>query len=158
MKAKINIMENSSVPFFQIDFSISQTLDKLSLSELIKRKFPNIQLFPREKFLLNERFIEWLRKGYKVTTIRYRRGGIDFPVKKMMSVFPTRDFSSRLSGREVGKVRISKFSVKKFGDLDDMDAKRDGFDRIEELKEVLFHIYGRIQDREYISIYNIELI
>jgi hypothetical protein len=128
------------------------------LIKLLKAKFPNTEFFSRKKFLLNEKFIEWLRRGYKVTTIRYREGGIDFPVKKTMPVFPTKEFSLRSSGREAGKVRISKFSIKKFGDLDEFDAKRDGFDRSEELKEVLSRIYGKIREGEYVSIYNIEFI
>ena len=158
MKSKKDILLNSSVPFFQIDFSIREVVDEINLRKLLKTKFPNTELFPRDKFLLNVRFIEWLRRGYKVTTVRYRRGGIDFPVKKVMPIFPTRDFSSNLSGGETGKVIISKFSVKKFGDLDEFDAKRDGFNRSEELKEVLSRIYGKIREGEFVSIYNIEFI
>lgn len=152
-----DISINLSAPFFQIDLSGGKALDEIILRELLKNKFPNTELFSRKKFLLYEGFIEWLRRGYKVTTIRYRRGGIDFPVEKMMPLFPTEDFSSISFGGEAGKVKISKFSVKKFGDLDDFDAKRDGFDRSEELKEVLSRIYGKIQEGEYVSIYNIEL-
>jgi hypothetical protein len=55
-------------------------------------------------------------------------------------------------------VRISKFSVKKFGDSDDFDAKRDGFDRREALKGVLSRIYGKIAESESVSIYNIGII
>jgi hypothetical protein len=80
------------------------------------------------------------------------------PVKKIMQLFPTKDFSSNASEKEAGRVKITKFAVKKFGDLDDFDARRDGFDRQEELKEVLFNIYGEIREDEYISIYNIEFI
>jgi len=157
---KINedILMNLSSPFFQVDFSKSDILDEMALKELLKVNFPDIQLFHRQKFLLYEEFIEWVRRGYKATTVRYRKDGIDYPVNKIMPLFPTRDFSSNSSPKEAGKVKISKFSVKKFRDLDDFDAQRDGFGRVEELKGVLSQIYGKIQVDEYVSIYNIDFI
>jgi carbamoyltransferase len=153
-----NLLMNISAPFFQVDLSKSEVVDGKKLRKLLKSKFPKIKLIPREKFLLYEGFIEWLKRDYKFTTIRYKKGGIDFPIRKMMHLFPTQDFSSISSGREVGKVKLTKYSVKKFGELDDFDAKRDGFDSTKKLKEVLSHIYGKIQEEEYISIYNIEII
>lgn len=153
-----NILMNVSALFFQIDLSKKDVLDEKQLEKLLKNQFPKIKLIPRNKFLLYEGFIEWLKRDYKVTTIRYIKGGIDFPVKKIMPIFPTKDFSSISSGREAGKVKLTKYSVKKFGELDDFDAKRDGFDSTEELKKMLSRIYGKIQEEEYISIYNIEII
>lgn len=143
---------------YQIDLSKNKVLDEKKLRDILKSRFSDLELFPRQKILLYEEFIKWIKRGYKTTTIRYKRGGIDFPVKNTLPLYPTKDFSSETSESEARQVKISKFSIKRFKDLGDQDARKDGFNNLEELKKVLFNIYGKINEDEYISIYNIDLI
>jgi hypothetical protein len=54
-----------------------------------------------------------------------------------------------------GALQISRVTYKSFGDLDQGDARRDGFKSIRELFGVLQEIYGPIADEEIVTIYEV---
>jgi hypothetical protein len=60
-----------------------------------------------------------------------------------------------LENPQVGTVEISKIAIKRFGDLDDRDGKRDGFSGAAELSLALQKYYGPIASQELVTIYDI---
>lgn len=117
-----------------------------------------LSLFRRKKFNLNKEFIKWLHYGKKITTIRYKSGGLDIPESFEISMFSTPQFEKDLRSDDyVGLAEISKYQIKRFSDLDRIDAINDGFRDVEELRSTLFEIYGDIPANEYVTIYYIYL-
>lgn len=117
----------------------------------------NMPLVPRTRFALEREYINWVRTGRKTTTVRYNKGAIDVPEKLRLEVVPTSDFekigdNDRLS---VDTYDILRLSIKRFGDLNDVDGKRDGFADADELRTTLQRIYGPIDADELVTIYHI---
>ena len=96
--------------------------------------------------------------GRKITTIRYKPGGIEIPESFEIPMFATPQFEKDLNSNEyVGVAEISKYQIKQFSNLDSIDAANDGFRSLNELRETLFEIYGNITEHEYVTIYYIYL-
>ncbi len=140
-----------------IVFGADLIVNETELSALLSERFPGIKSFPRDKFLLNEKFINWLKNGRKTTTIRYKKVGIDFPVATCLPLIPTKDFSKNRGEAPVGFLKIRKYIIKKYRDLNETDARNDGFKTLTELRSVLFDIYGAIQEDDYVSIYYVQI-
>jgi len=121
-----------------------------------KLSYGDNELFPRSRFLLYSPYIDWIRTGKKSTTVRYRKGGIDFPTGSVLPLFPSNDFSNNHSD-SIGELVINEYRLKQIGMLSEEDACKDGFNSLQELQEILQTIYGQIQSNEYVSIYSISL-
>ncbi len=115
-------------------------------------------LIPRDRFLLNAVFFDWLKHGKKVTTIRYRKGAIEYPIDVVMPLYVTEDYSKSPRGGKEASVRVRGYHVKSFGELTDNDAIRDGFKNASELHTILGRIYGSVSNNDPVAIYGIELI
>ena len=130
----------------------------LNIMEILQKHFPFLTLFPRKRFQLFDEYVEWVRSGRKVTTIRYKSGGIDYPERKMFELFATKSFKPDSPEEHISKIVVSKVIFKRFGDLSLKDAINDGFKSLEELINILTEIYGNIQDDEVVSVYSISLV
>ncbi|HKI62016.1 MAG TPA: carbamoyltransferase C-terminal domain-containing protein [Mariprofundaceae bacterium] len=119
--------------------------------------FPNVPQYSRDRFLLFKPYIDLVREGKKTTTIRYRKDGIDYPSKAILSLFPTLNFSHE-HGKKIGELKIDGFKLKKYSELTYEDAVNDGFDNLEMLQKTLFSIYGDLKSEELVSIYSISPI
>ena len=115
-------------------------------------------LAPRSRFLLQADFFQWLKEGRKRTTVRYRKGRIDYPSVCVAPLWVTEDFSHDPRGEQEGSLRITHYGVNKFSELTDADAIADGFSTRSELLAVLQKIYGEIKPEEEVSIYGVEWI
>jgi uncharacterized protein YqfB (UPF0267 family) len=129
--------------------------NEIDLSEILHKCFPFKSLFPRGRFQLFEEYVGWLRSGRKVTTIRHKRGGIDFPVQIFFKLFSTETFKPDSPERYIGNISVGKIVFKKFSALTLNDAKNDGFNSLRELRTVLTEIYGSIRGDEIVTIYSI---
>lgn len=127
-------------------------------TELSISNFTNTIPIYRHKFNLYHEYIDWLYYGRKVTTIRYKPNGFDYPCFQCLPMYETEDFSfNNKSDKYVGHVEIGSIEVKQFGQLDHTDAVNDGFKSLEELKTALTTIYTNITETSYVTIYHIYL-
>jgi uncharacterized protein YqfB (UPF0267 family) len=147
-------------PTFQvsIDFEQNPLITESEIIYQLSKKASNKKISCRKKFLLFAEFVDWLIIGRKTTTIRFSNKAIDIPANNILPLIPTIDFSSKIKEKSIGYVAISKFIIKKYKDLNESDAKNDGFSTLDELKKVLKEIYKKIKDDEYVTIYTIKLI
>ncbi|MCW8889348.1 MAG: hypothetical protein OQL20_01655 [Sedimenticola sp.] len=127
------------------------------LADSLPEQYPNLTVTARERFLLLDKYIEWIKKGKKITTIRYKKGAIDRPEAICLPLHATNDFSQEYS-HVAGRLLITGYELKPFGSLTNRDAMNDGFSGITELHMTLQDIYGPIENHELISVYTIELI
>ena len=112
----------------------------------------------REKFSLFSNYIDWMKQGRKVTTIRYIDNGISVPASNELPLVMTLDFKQSSLISEDYRVRVYGVKIKKFRDLDQVDAQRDGFEKTSHLKRTLATIYPTMSPDSYVSINFIELV
>lgn len=130
----------------------------LKIRERLYIRFPFTPLIPRERFGLYYEYVDWLKTGRKVTTIRFKKEGIEYPLKKIVPLFETDSYKHAAKERYIGNVNLTQYRVKKFKDLNSQDAINDGFDSINELRTVLKEIFTKLTDNDYVSIYSINFI
>jgi carbamoyltransferase len=136
------------------------TRDDILLDEIwetIQEIIPNIAGMKRTRFLLFDKYIQWVKEGKKKTTIRYRRDSIDYPADISLPVLETDDFS-RQYVKMVGRAIIQRIEIKQFGQLSEKNAYNDGFSSLNELKNTLQEIYGKIGARDFVTIYTFHFV
>lgn len=94
-----------------------------------------------KRIKLLDKFLDLVLKGKKKTTIRYGY------------VFLTDNYIPLVSNSRTLRVRITKIDYsKKYGDLDEKDAKQDGFNSLSELKSQMERFYPSISANDPITI------
>lgn len=116
--------------------------------------FQNID--KRERFSLYDNYINWLEEGRKVTTIRFVENGISIPSRQILPLVRTKTFEQTGMDFENKQVKVLGFGIKRFKDLNLIDAKRDGFGNTSQLKTMLRRIYPRMTDDSFVSVNFIE--
>jgi len=115
----------------------------------------SMQVSIRNHLGLLEEYIDWVIAGKKNTTVRYRSGMADLPKSFILPVIST-DPRIMREGYQVGIAHLKKLTIKPFGELNDEDAHNDGFQSLIQLKDALRSIYGKINDKEIVSIYSFD--
>jgi len=137
---------------YTLDFN-SVNIENIRL--LLHNRYPFIDLMPRNRFQLYSKFVDWVKTGRKTTTIRFKRNGIDYPLRRNMPLSATETFKPAAKEWLVGSIVINQLTIKQFKHLDSDDARRDGFDSLLDLKAVLKEIYHDINEDDFVSIYTI---
>ena len=77
-----------------------------------------------------------------------------------LPLFGTDRFESFVEGStlQTGNVQVKRISFKAFGDLDEEDARNDGFRSLNELRITLTEIYGDIGEFEIMTIFTIGVV
>ena len=115
-------------------------------------------VFVRSELPLYGPYLEWLREGRKVTTIRFRKGAVEIPHSPVLPLFVTTDYSPGDRTRPTEHVQISAIRYQKFGELSDSDAERDGFENLAHLRHDLTKIYADLSDDDWVTVYDIGLV
>jgi len=116
-------------------------------------------VFVRHDFPLYGPYLEWLRAGRKVTTIRYRKGGVEVPKQAVLPLYETPDYRP-VSDRKApaASVRVHAIRYQRFGELTEEDAQRDGFNSLPEMLADFKHIYPKLREEDWVTIYRIRLV
>jgi len=128
-----------------------------NIQKEIKTLLPEKHIHLRNRLRFIEEYLQWLITNRKTTTIRYVPDGIDLPEDIYLPIGITVDgvFTKQLF-IPWGLARVKGIEIKKFVDLNNYDALRDGFKSTEELKNALCFLYNkRIEDEEYVTIYSL---
>lgn len=125
------------------------------LVEKIKSDFSGIGLIVDKKLKLYGEYVAWLEAGLKGTTVRFRRNKIRYPAGNILPLIETNPDNKKYECPS-GNVLLHKMIVKRFGELDNSDAKNDGFIKKEDLVGALQKIYGHISENELVTIYHIK--
>lgn len=104
-----------------------------------------------EKVKFNSKYISLIREGIKTQTMRIPNKRIKTPVGKIIAaVFP--------GTLNVIALLITKKGYKQFKNIDDDDAKREGFNTADELKMELKNIYPHLEDYNRIYYYQFVVV
>jgi len=112
-------------------------------------------VFVRSELPLYGPYLDWLREGRKVTTIRFRKGGVEIPSFAVLPLFKTEDYGVGDRSTPVATVRITGLRYQRFGGLTEADAERDGFASLEHMRRDLGEIYPTLGDNDWVTIYEI---
>ena len=100
------------------------------------------------KMKFKPEYLKLLVSGRKRSTIRldkkYREGEVVY--------------IADTDGRIYGKARIKRVQEKTIRSLNSADAIIDGFEGVRELREALYHIYGKLSRDRKIYIYYLEIL
>lgn len=160
------------------DLPVSATISDLemevfkghkSVPEIIPRMRPHgrmrkiqdltgMVIFVRTELPLYGEYLNWVREGRKVTTIRLRKGAAEVPFSSVLPLFETSDFGPGDRSRPTEYVKISALRYHRWGDLSADDAARDGFKSFRDMRKALTEIYPHITDEDWVTVYDISLI
>ncbi len=115
-------------------------------------------VFVRTELPLYGKYLEWLRKGRKVTTIRFRKGAVEVPFASELPLYETADFSPGDRTRPTEHVSIAALRYHRFGELTEADASRDGFESFDDMRNALTEIYPGLSDGDWVTVYDISLV
>ena len=140
----------------------------------VHQLFPSRSIKARDKLSFTEEYLVWLITNKKTTTVRYAYGKVDLPESVILPIGVAVRGKSRSvdeAGCENknksengytkrlfipwGVARITKIEIKRFSELDNQDAIRDGFRNADELKSALEYLYNHKIDNDYITIYTL---
>lgn len=122
------------------------------------QKLTSMVIFVRTELPLYGEYLNWVREGRKVTTIRLRKGAVEVPFSSVLPLFETADFGPGDRSRPTEYVKVSALRYHRWGDLSADDAKRDGFKSYEDMRQALTKIYPHITDEDWVTVYDISLI
>jgi hypothetical protein len=116
-------------------------------------------VFVRTELPLYGEYLDWLREGRKVTTIRFRKGAVEIPFGSVLPLFATQDFGPGDRTRPTEQVTVTGLRYSRFGDLSEQDAKRDGFESRTHMRHALAEkIYPDLADDDWVTVYDIRLL
>jgi carbamoyltransferase len=142
---------------FSIALSEAPEQELGTLREVLQLMFPDLLIRRRQSLSLRATFLQWVEDMTKETTIRYKKGAVEYPSARILPMYRTERYEPVQVGKTpfVGEATITKISYKAFGDLDVKDALNDGFRSLAELRSALAEIYGPIAENEIVTIYTI---
>ena len=100
----------------------------------------------RDHFTFRPEYLGWLREGRKSTTIRCQPGALELPAAVVLPV----------TGG--GSVRIRSLAIRRYEDLGEDDARRDGFASLAEMGEALTGFYPAMALDDWVTVYEIGLL
>jgi hypothetical protein len=115
-------------------------------------------VFVRTELPLYDEYLQWLREGRKVTTIRLRKGAVEVPFSSELPLYETTDFGPGDRSRPTEIVKVSGLRYHRFGELTPQDAIRDGFKSYGDMRRALGKIYPQINDEDWVTVYDISLV
>ena len=131
----------------------SQEVRLGEVEELIRANFPGFRVEKDDHLAMDEEYYSWVRQGLKASTVRYAKGAIRVPQTFRIKLIKTK-IADPASRSHAGFLRITRVEVKRFRQLSDEDAKKDGFDDREQLIEAMQDFYAtEIEDEEPVSIF-----
>ncbi|GAB6147652.1 ASCH domain-containing protein [Stetteria hydrogenophila] len=92
-------------------------------------------------------YVDKLLEGAKTTTVRL---GVFKPKYSEVIIHG--------HGRPVAKARIVKVEYKRVSELTDEDARRDGFQSVEEMIEALRRVYGDVKSDDVVTILHLDVV
>jgi hypothetical protein len=120
--------------------------------------FPAHKLAERGRFVMMNELAAKVLAGVKVTTVRFVRGGLDFPGAASLPLFEVRISNLHDDAIWVADLRISRVVYKRVVDLTEEDVRNDGRANLVELLETMQNFYGDISADDILSIYEFSVL
>ena len=122
--------------------------------EQLQLEFPNMRMHIDNEILMNEKFIPWLQEGRKKTLFRFEKDTLCVPSQSLLPLFD----STTEPLLQLGEIELTGFLVKPFRELNDDDAKAQGFNSKIEFVTAMQNLYNPkgMNDDSFVSIYHVK--
>lgn len=154
------------LPRYTIPFKIVRK-EKIELSGEITTPYDLIRwiqekigklVFIRQYLPLYREYIKLVDTYEKQTTTRFRPNSVEIPARTLLPLIETGDFGKPKTRSTARWVQIEGITYQRFGELTETDARNDGFNSIEEMRETFTQkIYPGLKDSDWGTIYTIHL-
>jgi carbamoyltransferase len=144
----------------QKDHLTAVSKEEISIRKVIRQvqELTGAVVLVRHQFALYARYLDWLREGRKGTTIRFRPGGVEIPKRAVMPLYETPDYGGNQQTHPTATVRVGSVRYQRLEELNEDDARQDGFDSLSAMQHDLRQIYPGLRPRDWITIYKITLV
>ncbi len=126
-----------------------------SLKQQLVDFFPNLPAVERNRFVMMAPFARMVLANQKITTIRFTPAAIEFPAQATLPLFIVEDAERHSEARQHGKLQILGVQYKTVRELDDEDARNDGFRSRAELMDALQQFYADMTPSDFVCIYSL---
>lgn len=132
--------------------------DPDAVRENVAKHFPGVAPIARHQFVMASDLVDLVASNCKMTTIRYDKAGVEYPARPMLPLFAIDREKDRGSAVLRGELRIRQVAYKCVSQLDDEDARNDGFSSRDELLSALRRFYGSLGEGDLVCIYSFEFV
>jgi len=126
------------------------------LEKRIKRDFPDFEIKVDKNLHIEEKAINQFLAEKKTIFVRYKKDLIYIPAAKWIPYFVINN--EKQKNKYLALIEITKITIKRFNQLNLEDAIKDGLHNKEELIKVIESRYGKMEDKELISLYHLKKI
>lgn len=132
--------------------------DTAAVKNQVAKYFPGVPPVPRHRFVMAPDLADLVASDRKMTTIRYDTAGVEYPAGPVLPMFVIDRENEENSAVFKGELRIRELKYKCVNQLDEEDARADGFSSREELLSRLRRFYGPLTDDKLVCIYSFEFV
>jgi hypothetical protein len=132
--------------------------DSSSVKCAVEQRFPELRLVSRHRFVMDRDLARLVTSKSKITTIRYEHSGVEYPASLRLPLFTADQKNDSRELRVVGDLQIRQLEYKYIDQLDDTDARADGFPSRQELIAALNRFYGPLTKDDLVCIYSFEYL
>jgi hypothetical protein len=143
--------------FHLVEKSDDRASSFVHLRQKLVSEFPSLRTVERRRFVMTAPLAKMVVDERKCTTIRYNPQAVEYPAQAILPLFVIshgRDHDDVVCW---GALRILSVGYKPVAQLDDDDARKDGFATKQELLDTLQQFYGKMTPTDLICIYTFEL-
>ncbi len=113
-------------------------------------------VFVRNYFPLYKEYIKLVDTHKKQTTTRFRPYSAEIPSRILLPLLETDDFGKPKTNKITRWAEIVGITYKRFGELTDEDANKDGFESTHAMRDKFTkEIYPGLKDKDWVTIYSI---
>ncbi|MGV8938650.1 MAG: ASCH domain-containing protein [Allorhizobium sp.] len=134
-----------------------ETLDLSELKKHLSYEFPGLSAVERHRFVMVADLAKLIFTSEKSSTIRYTKGVVEYPSAQELPLFVVGDHREQVQPTCVGALQIGAVRYKTLAELDEHDARKDGFATKAELVDALRRFYGDIPAHDILSVFEFTL-
>jgi hypothetical protein len=117
--------------------------------------FPDLPAIERNRFVMIAPYARMILANQKITTIRFTPAAVEFPARATLPLFIVEDAERHSEAKQYGTLQILGVRYKTVCDLDDDDARNDGFGSRAELMDALQQFYADMMPSDFVCIYSL---
>jgi len=104
---------------------------------------------------LYKEYIRLVDADKKQTTTRFRKYSVEVPADTLLPLVQTDDFGKAKTDEVARWARITGITYKRFGEITESDARRDGFESVSAMRDRFTRdIYPGLGDEDWVTIYS----
>jgi len=126
--------------------------------DVLRRDYPQLPRVARHRFVMATHLAELAATEQKLTTIRFEQSGVEYPASNVLPLFVADSVGDHRSASYFANLCIQQVRYKYVDQLNEEDARADGFSSLADLREALNHFYGALSNSSLVCIYTFKIL